>query len=130
MPRKPGPPRRNQFFLPMPDKSELEAWLRDFFDRAKLWLGEKDARLLFAKVLERPNNRPPGSRSTTPEQDHELLGEILRHHPGSMQSLARRLLQEHPGRYGQPSEDTFATRLRRLKKEHELQIETLMRPDI
>lgn len=127
MPRKPGPPRRNQFFPPAPDKSELEAWLRDFFDRAKLWLGEKDARLLFAKVLERPAVRPPGS--TTPEQDDELLGEIRRHH-GSMLSLARRLLQEYPGRYGQPSEDTFATRLRRLKKEHELQIETLMRPDI
>jgi hypothetical protein len=127
MPRKPGPPRRNEF-LPVPDKSEAEPWLREIFDYAKLWLGEKDARLLFAKVLKRPTkNRPPGS--TTPEQDDELLGEIRRHH-GSMLSLARRLLQEHPGRYGQPSEDTFATRLRRLKKEYELQIETLMRPDI
>ena len=125
MPRKPGPPRRNEF-LPVPDKSEAEPWLREIFDYAKLWLGEKDARLLFAKVLKRQTR----SRSTTPEQDHELLGEILRHHPGSMQSLARRLLQDHPGRYGQPSKNTFAKRLQRLKNEYELQIETLMRPDI
>lgn len=124
MPRKPGPPRRNQF-LPVPDKSEIEAWLREFFDCTRLWLGEKDARLLFAKILKRTR-----SRSTTPEQDYELLGEILRHHRGSMQSLARRLLKEHPGRYGQPSEEAFAKRLQRLKDEHNKYIETIMRPDI
>lgn len=98
----------------MPDESKAASYLQGVFEYMNLWVGEKRTRELFTEISKRPAHRPPGS--TTPEQDQELLGLILPHR-GSMAALARQLLKKDPHRYGSPSEETFATRLRRLKKE-------------